>query len=131
MIILAIKTDQPQAFIALYNDNQELASHRWEAGKQLAESLHQTIKDLLQKVDSNWQDIDGVVGYSGPGSFTGLRIGLTAANTLAYAQNIPIVGEGGDEDWLLRGIERLENGQNDTQVVPEYGADPHITAPKH
>ena len=131
MIILAIKTDQPQAFIALYDDNQELASHSWEAGKQLAESLHQHIKDTLTKAGHDWSSVEGIVGYSGPGSFTGLRIGLTTANTLAYAQQIPIVGEGGGEDWLQRGIDRLKKGQTDGQIVPAYGAEPHITAPKH
>jgi tRNA threonylcarbamoyladenosine biosynthesis protein TsaB len=36
-------------------------------------------------------DIEGVVCFKGPGSFTGLRIGLTVGNALAYAQNIPVV----------------------------------------
>ncbi len=131
MIILAIKTDQPMATVAVYQDNQELAKHEWEAGKQLTETLHQVIADTLKEAGKDWQDVEGIVGYSGPGSFTGLRIGLTTANTLAYAQNIPIIGAGGTQDWLQQGIERLKAGQNDIQIVPEYGADPHITAPRH
>lgn len=131
MIILAIKTDQPKATVAVYQDNQELGKYDWEAGRQLAETLHQVIASTLKEVGKDWQDVEGIVGYSGPGSFTGLRIGLTTANTLAYAQNIPIVGQGGTEDWLQRGIERLEAGQNDSQILPEYGANPHITSPRH
>lgn len=130
MIILAIKTDQAQAFVGVYKDNQELASHQWEANKQLAETLHQVILDTLTKAKLDWADIEGIIGFSGPGSFTGLRIGLTVCNTLAYALGIPIVGNGGD-DWLPGGVQRLLLGQSDRQIVPEYGAQPHITAPKH
>jgi tRNA threonylcarbamoyladenosine biosynthesis protein TsaB len=73
--------------------------------------------------------LQGLVVFTGPGSFTGLRIGISTMNAMAYAQNIPIVGVGG-ENWLLDGIKRLKNHENDKIVTPNYGREPNITKSK-
>jgi len=65
----------------------------------------------------------------GPGSFTGLRIGITVFNTIADTNNVPIVGETGDS-WQDKAIMRLENGENDHVVLPEYGSEANITKPR-
>jgi tRNA threonylcarbamoyladenosine biosynthesis protein TsaB len=75
------------------------------------------------------QQIQGIVIFEGPGSFTGLRIGLSVANALAYGLNAPIVATQGDE-WIEVGIKQLLNGANDGVALPEYGAPVHITNPK-
>jgi tRNA threonylcarbamoyladenosine biosynthesis protein TsaB len=129
MLIVTIKTDKPEAELGLYDATQQLAYHPWQAHRQLAETIHAEIKQLLTDQAKELADIQGIVAYKGPGSFTGLRIGLTVANTLADGLDIPIVSET-SEDWQKHGIERLMDGQNEQQVVPEYGALPHITAPK-
>jgi hypothetical protein len=51
------------------------------------------------------------------------------ANTLAYGLNIPIVAAQ-DPAWLEAGIKRLQNGENDRQALPFYGAEAHITPQK-
>lgn len=129
MIILSLRTDQPEAEVGLYENDQQITYHSWQAHRQLAETIHQQILKLLKKNKLDWADIGGVVAYQGPGSFTGLRIGLTVANSLAYGLNVPVVGSTGS-GWQLAGLKRLLAGENQQLVLPEYGAEPHITLPR-
>lgn len=127
MLILTVRTDNPEAEVALYNDDQQIAYVTWHAHRQLAETLHRTILDLLVSKSWQWTDIEGIVVYQGPGSFTGLRIGVTVANTLAQSLKVPIIGRQQD-GWISQGITSLLEGNTDTVVMPEYGAPVHITA---
>ncbi len=130
MIILTIRTDKPEAELGLFDDKKKLTYYEWEAHRQLAETIHQKIKALLKSQQKDWQDIEGIVCLKGPGSFTGLRIGLTVANALAASLNVPIVGTTG-KDWCEAGIITLKKGQSENVVMPEYGSPVHITLPKH
>lgn len=102
---------------------------QWLAHKQLAETIHSKIQKLLDESGLDLNRLDGVAVYKGPGSFTGLRIGIAVANSLAEGQNIPIVSQAGD-NWLKESCERLMSGENEVVALPEYGAQPHITAQK-
>lgn len=129
MIILTIRTDKPEAEIGLYDDRVQVGYETWLAHRQLAETIHQKIEMLLETKKKSWSDIDGIVCFQGPGSFTGLRIGLTVGNALAYSYGIPVVATQ-DPQWLETGITRLLNEETDTQALPFYGADAHITQQK-
>lgn len=129
MLILTIRTDKPLAEIGLYDDAKQIIYQTWEAHRQLAETVHLKLKEILSSNNLTAQHLKGVAVYSGPGSFTGLRIGITVANALAAGYEIPIVGHEG-ENWLDQCIDRLVDGANDKVVVPEYGALPNITAPR-
>lgn len=128
-MILTLRTDNPQAETGLFVGGNQLAYYTWHADRALAKDLLKVVHGQLKAQHADWQDVTGVVVYQGPGSFTGLRIGLTMANTLAYAQKVPIVGTQGD-GWIADGINRLQQGQNDTIVLPHYGAEANITMPK-
>lgn len=130
MIIVTLRTDKPEAEIGLYRDQQQLRYDTWEAHRQLAETIHQRLESLLQEQNCSWSDIQAVICYQGPGSFTGLRIGLTVANTLAYGLSVPIIAAAG-EQWISDGIRRLLGGETDQIALPNYGSPPHITTPKH
>jgi tRNA threonylcarbamoyladenosine biosynthesis protein TsaB len=129
MIILAIKTDQPESEFWLLKDHKTLGHIKYLAHQNLARTIHLQISKLLKNQNLDWPDIEGLVAYKGPGSFTGLRIGLTVANSLAYSLKIPIIGEKGD-DWLESGVTKLQANKNDKIVIPFYGAEPHITQAK-
>jgi tRNA threonylcarbamoyladenosine biosynthesis protein TsaB len=128
MTILTLRTDKPESELGLYENDKQLAYDVWEAHRRLAETLHLKINDLLASQGKSLSDLKGIVIYKGPGSFTGLRIGVSVANALAYSLNIPIVGE--TNTWIEQGIVRLKAGENDMSVVPEYGQPVHITTQK-
>jgi tRNA threonylcarbamoyladenosine biosynthesis protein TsaB len=129
MLLLTIRTDNPDAEVGLYDDQSQLEYEVWYAHRELSVTLHQKIQAVLAKYSKTLADIEGIVGFAGPGSFTGLRIGLTVANTLSYGLQIPIVGVQG-EDWIAKGIGRIVAGEQDDIALPEYGAPVHITQQK-
>jgi tRNA threonylcarbamoyladenosine biosynthesis protein TsaB len=129
MIILTLRTDKPEAEIGLYDGEKQLAYETWTAHRQLAETLHRKVEELLRGQGKEWSDIEGIVCFQGPGSFTGLRIGLTVGNALAYSYALPIVATL-EPNWLETGVSRLLNGESDTRAMPFYGADAHITVQK-
>ena len=97
----------------------------WEAGRTLARGLLAFIQEKVGDV----KNISGIGIMRGPGSFTGLRIGMAVANTLADGLGVPIVGETGDS-WRETALERLLSGEDDQVILPFYGGDAHITKPK-
>jgi len=129
MIILTLRTDKPEAEIGLYDGESQLAYETWTAHRQLAETLHRRLEQMLSGKTKGWSDIQGIVCFQGPGSFTGLRIGLTVGNALAYSYALPIVATQ-EPRWLETGIARLLRGESDDRAMPFYGADAHITVQK-
>jgi tRNA threonylcarbamoyladenosine biosynthesis protein TsaB len=129
MLILTIKSDAPAASLGLYNDLELLGNEDWLADRTLADTIHLKIEGLLKSLNKDWGDITGLVCFEGPGSFTGLRIGLSVGNAMAYGLSAPIVGSRG-KDWVQTGIKKLLDGKNDAIVLPHYGSEPHITLAK-
>ena len=129
MTILGLRTDKPEAELYLYEDNKPLAEIKWQAHLKLAETLNTKIQEILNKSSISYSSLDGIAVFKGPGSFTGLRIGMSVANALAYARNIPIVSRDG-ENWLDKCISDIQSGQDDKIAIPEYGAPPRTTRPR-
>ena len=126
-MMLALRTDSSDTELYLLHADSTIERQKlWLAGRTLARDLPGEIDQLI---DGNYDNLTGIIVFQGPGSFTGLRIGITTANALAYANRIPIVGTGG-EDWLTAGLAKLAAGTDDKIVLPEYGAPANITAPK-
>lgn len=128
-LTLTIRTDKPIAELRLWSDDKLKVEKVWYAHKELSASILQQISNILKEVDCQAKDLTGIVVYKGPGSFTGLRIGITTANTLAFSLGIPLVGTTG-ENWQKLGTEGLTKNLNNKIVIPFYGGEANITKPK-
>lgn len=127
-MILAIDTSTPVCKVWLITDT-DTTEYEWQADRGLADGLIKYLRERLTEHGLGWSDITAVAAYQGPGSFTGLRIGLTVVNTLADTRSLPIVGATG-ENWMQEAVRRLNNGETDGLVMPVYGREPNITTPR-
>lgn len=103
--------------------------YEWQADRQLAKGLLAFIERSLAQHGAGVDQVEAIGVYRGPGSYTGLRIGITVCNTLADSLMVPIVGATGD-DWQALARQRLAAGDDDQVVLPEYGGEAHITKPR-
>lgn len=92
MLILSIDTSTAVGSVALIKDDKVLREKEYTTKGSHAEVLLKNVDELLKKCKLDISDIDGFGVAIGPGSFTGLRIGLATAKGLALASNKPIVG---------------------------------------
>src|SRR4051812_2016321 len=90
--ILAIETSSPRLSLAVGTETRVLRDYQGPLEWRHAESLFGGMETLLHKVRWNVQDLTGVLVSTGPGSFTGIRIGLAAARALGQAMKIPVAG---------------------------------------
>lgn len=105
-----LDTSSPVTILRL--DDHE---YQWESGRDLAEKLHEFLRDKLAENGATWQDLTEITFMSGPGSFTGLRIGAAVVNSLASELHIPLYNHKGEKVQI---------------ILPDYGRGANITAPK-
>jgi tRNA threonylcarbamoyladenosine biosynthesis protein TsaB len=113
----------------IFLDGKWQQKYDWQADRTLAKGLLGFLNEKLVENSKTWSDISGIGVFEGPGSFTGLRIGITVMNTIAGAQAVPIVGGRGD-NWQTEVLKKLKSGENQKIVLPFYGGEAHITAPR-
>ncbi len=91
--LLAIDSSTPVTGLALY-DGDSCAELTWNAGRKQTTSLSTEMTHLLQLVGLELRDIGAVAVATGPGSFNGLRVGMSVAKGLCFGLGIPIIGVG-------------------------------------
>ena len=90
--LLALDTSTRTVGMAVYNGVQVLSESIWFCQDHHTVELAPAVADLLAKTGLRVADLAALGVALGPGSFTGLRIGLAFAKGLALAQNIPLIG---------------------------------------
>lgn len=90
-LILSIETSTPICSIALHRDGKLIDSESIEVAGAHAERLMLMIEDLLEGINIKASSLDAVAVSEGPGSYTGLRIGVSTAKGLAFAWDIPLI----------------------------------------
>jgi tRNA threonylcarbamoyladenosine biosynthesis protein TsaB len=131
-MIVALKTDSMTAALWLLATGATTAgepTQQWESGRGLSDELLAHIQDLVHAGGHELTDVTGLVIFSGPGSFTSLRIGHAVANALADSLGVPVVGAQG-EQWLEQGLKALPSTKLGHPALPHYGSEAHITRPK-
>lgn len=106
---LYLDTSTPETILKI-----EDKEYRCNFNRDLAEKLLQFIHDKLKENGKDFIDISEITFMSGPGSFTGLRIGATIVNTLASELDIPLYDH---------------HGQKLPIIIPEYGREANISKP--
>ena len=92
MLILAFETSAKAASVALTRDGELLAEAYQNTGMTHSQTLMVMAQDMLKSCGLTSQDIEAVAVASGPGSFTGVRIGVAAAKGFAWGREIPCYG---------------------------------------
>ena len=92
MSILAIDTATQVSSVAVADEGRLLAELTMQGKLTHSETLLPHIEQVLKMAAVAKEDLTGIAISNGPGSFTGLRIGLAAAKAMSYVLNIPLVG---------------------------------------
>lgn len=92
MKLLAFESSAKAAGVAVLDDGRLLAEYFQNSGQTHSRTLMQMAEDLLDNCDLTPRDIDACAVADGPGSFTGVRIGVAAAKGFAWGRDIPCCG---------------------------------------
>ena len=91
---ISIDTASETASVALSNKGLTVAEYAWNCHRRHSVELLPTIEQLLKRVDSSVEDISAVFVCTGPGLYTGLRVGISTAQGLSYSLGVPLLGVG-------------------------------------
>lgn len=93
-LILSIETGTDICSVALANNGELMALRESDEGRDHAKKVALFVDELLKETGVQPDDIDAIAVGKGPGSYTGLRIGVSFAKGLCYALNIPLIAIG-------------------------------------
>ncbi len=91
-MILAIDTSTAHTGIAVYNGCEVLGEYTWASPSRQTAALAPAVRDLLNKLEIDRKDLKALAVALGPGSFTGLRVGLSFAKGMSLGLGIPVIG---------------------------------------
>jgi len=113
---LAIDTSTDTASVALVQDGEVLAELTWRSGQNHTVELLPQLAHLLNQAKLNLQSTSGIIVAKGPGSFNGLRVGISTAKGLAFSLGIPIVSIGTLE------VEAYQHAEIGLPICPIFNA---------
>ncbi len=129
-MLLALDTSTSQAGLALY-DGRVRFETTWAAGRNHARQLMPAVRSALETIGADVQDLTALAAARGPGSFTGLRVGLAVARGLAFSLGLPLYGltslevlaaGQGPIPWPVRAVLDAGRGRVATALYRPHGA---------
>ena len=124
-LILNIDTATEQASVCLADSGISLAVRLNTIQKDHATWLHAAIKEVMQDAKKDMREIKAVAITAGPGSYTGLRVGMASAKGLCYALNIPLILENTlyvMANATVTQFNKRENVEGDVLICPMIDA---------
>jgi tRNA threonylcarbamoyl adenosine modification protein YeaZ len=115
-MLLAIDTSTDSASLALVQEGKVLAEATWRCGQNHSVELLPRLAQLFKEAKVELQSITCVIVAKGPGSFNGLRVGISTAKGLAFSLGIPIIGISSLE------LEAYQHAETGLPVCPIFNA---------
>lgn len=132
MLILSVDTSMPILSVALY-DNRVIGAITMEGKESRNQKLLPAIDWLLTESGIDRRDLKVLAVTRGPGSFTGVRVGLATVQGLAFALNVPVVGmsthEAAAEDWADQSVVLHSDAGRGEFYVSAFRADEQVLEP--
>lgn len=116
MMQLAIDTSTDTASLAVVQDGEILAELTWRCGQNHSTQLLPHLSHLLNQTGLSLQSAGCIIVARGPGSYNGLRVGISTAKGLAFSLGIPIVGVGTLE------VEAYQHAERGLPICPIFNA---------
>jgi len=123
-LTLFIDTSCQATKIAIFANGKMLVAKEWNGKDDLSEILLIKIDALLNELKVVLKDLCQIAVNPGPGSYTGLRIGITVANFLAWSHNVPVIAA------EIKNNRLIKKNNFKKFILPNYQKCPHITKPK-
>ena len=126
MKILGIDTATMAANVAVLEDDKLICEYTINTKKTHSQKLMPMIENMLKLSDLDIKEIDAIAICVGPGSFTGLRIGMATAKAMAHVNNIPLIGVnsleilGANMDLCNRNICSILDAQRNQVYMNKY-----------
>ena len=121
MILLTCDTSNSTCCAGLYEDDKELAYELSLEKKTHSETFMPLLDRVVKSSGRDYKDIEAIAVTTGPGSFTGIRIGLSAVKGLSYALDIPCIPVSSTRALALS-VENVIDSEANTILVPSFDA---------
>jgi tRNA threonylcarbamoyladenosine biosynthesis protein TsaB len=121
-LILNIDTATEIASACLCREDTCLASLENPNQKEHASFVHMAIQELLQQTGYSLQQLDAIAVTAGPGSYTGLRVGLATAKGLCYSLNKPLVTASTLKVMAVAALQQVQEVDEETLLCPMIDA---------
>lgn len=127
-----LDTSSPIARMGLMKGSDLVDVLEWEAGRELSKTFFSNLEKLFANNKVSLTDIGKIVAVRGPGTFTGLRIGISIVNAFAFALDTPISGIIQEKSMSLEEIYLAGRDDSDREgiLTPFYDREPNITKKK-
>lgn len=126
---LALDTSTSAMTVAVLEGERLLGERNSRAERNHSMYLLPTIHELLAELQLRLADLDGFAVGRGPGSYTGVRIGITVAKTMAWALKQPVIGVSSLEAMALGAAESMAGTEREAQVREDSQPGPSWIVP--